>query len=258
VKLPASNLLEDAITQRCRMGGLTNGDSTVTISVDFDPDGVGRRAEIGVMAAMRPRLSYRTEIEKGVDGIQASDTIRYRLSATASGNSEKYDSGSLTAGMAPGSGYHVHMPAAVVTGVRYATIEIASPTRITTPNDFIDLGGLWFGPRFDFSIGYAAPFRWSVTGSIAPQRAARSSAAYPARNESRVRVWGCDFRTVPEPDASAIEGLLYDVADQDFVLICRDRTDPTNNTLRAMIEDAAYEQTALNLRRMPITFNEAF
>jgi len=135
--LPATNLGERIVQQLWRSGTST----TTYFTVDF-----GSAVPIQLLALFGCTLA-------------SADTVRHRLSAVASGNSELYDSGVVACGVDPLYGAHADTLTAEVSP-RYWRCDIVAASR--SVEGYFDIGRAWAGelwePSANFSLGWGEGF----------------------------------------------------------------------------------------------------
>ncbi|MGB0694932.1 MAG: hypothetical protein ACPGOY_04735 [Rhodospirillaceae bacterium] len=102
------------------------------------------------------------------DGVvmDASDSIRWRLSSSAMGAGEVYDSGAVASGMSERYGIAgVLLPAEVT--ARYLQVDFNAPSLAT--QNHLDIGRLWAGPAFVPVMGMEAPLAWRSASGDSPE-----------------------------------------------------------------------------------------
>lgn len=253
--LPASKLLLPQVGRRYAVAGLTEGDTVSHVDLDF-----GAPVPIGVIAWLRPRLPLRDELAGRTVGLIATDPVRHQLSLEEAGGAEVYDSDWVPSGIAPGLGYHVHLPAGVrgQAVARYARFSFDAQSRTEAPDDFAWWGWCSYGPAHWFRIGYAAPFREGFEDAGIVQRAAKSPTDYRSPGTGSWRTWSVPFRSVPSDEVPALRDALFATPTGAPVLFCRDAANPHAATLRARIETRAIEQASRAYHRLPLPLTETF
>lgn len=248
-----AQLATPQVTSRARFD--TGADGTAVVDIDFGAD-----VEIGYVAWLRPRTLARLEEGDGAL-LGATSPVRHQL-GTSQGDGSVWDSGTIPAGVAPGLGYHVHLPDPSANGsftpvtARWARFTFQAESQAA--DTLVDLGLAFYGPRHDFRIGPAPGIVHGTTARGTVQRPRRSTAAITSRNTARLRYWQMPFRTQPSAELAAMEQMLEDVAEVEPVFLTLDRAAPARTTLRGLIDTAEYQRPARGYQEMPLRLTESF
>ncbi len=189
--------------------------STAYFEIDFGADVLIDVLAIAVLRNNDPKKTW-------VEPLAATDTIQHLLDADGGtpGTGAAYDSGAINTNIAPGYGYHTHIPSAQKTA-RYWRGNIVGTSRVAL--GYFDIGRAWAGAMFRPSINYAPGFleEWGDDGLIT--RANRSRAEFVSRG-GRVRQWSMSMTGIYDNERQSMLDLERQAGVSDQVLIGQTET----------------------------------
>lgn len=160
---------------------LTAGDQTSSLPV---ANLVDRRVQkvwrSGVSTSTWFGADFRNSVPVTIVGLfgmtlAAADTVRVRLSNTAPGGGELWDSGTVACGVVPGFDQWVHILDGAITA-RYIRVDIAAASRAGIGS--FDIGRAWAGDAFEPSVNFSLGWKERWLDSSVVEKSLRSGARF--------------------------------------------------------------------------------
>lgn len=251
--LPASRVKTPQVARRYRAADLSNGDTRSRVEIDFTAN-PGGSVSIDTIVWVRPRQRAFEE-ERSSPSFATSDLVKHQLANVADFSATVYDSGDIASGIVNGYGYHVHLLDAPV-ACAYAAFEFDALSRDTPPDNFVDWGVAFYGRRYEFPIGFAAPQGYSWREGAARQRSADGGSHYIRRKKS-YRVFDAIYRAIKNPEYDSALDLVETTADGGRFVFGLNKTDPARSTIIGVNASPGIDRTSRAFSRLALSIEES-
>lgn len=251
--LPATQIKTPQVARRYRVADLSAGDTRSRVEIDLTAN-PGGSAEIDTIVWVRPRLRA-IEEDRTPPSFSATDLVKHQLSDVADFATTLYDSGDVAAGVVNGYGYHVHLLATPV-DCKYAAFEFDALSRDTYPENYVDWGVAWYGKRYEFPIGFAAPQGYSWRENAARVRSADGGSHY-LRRKKPYRALDLIYRAIKNAEYDSIMDLIETTSDGGRFVIGLDKTDPARSTIIGVNSSPGLDRTSRAFSRIALAIEES-
>lgn len=240
--MTATNVSKRQVARRWRVDELSTGATDFTVDIDLKEP----RA-IEVVAVVTPRVNDNFS-DDDAPILASTDTFRHEFSNVAATNNEAYDSGVINTDILKGYGYHVHILPSEITA-QYYRLTVDAISRDTTPNNYVDIGRIWLGSLFEFTIGFGSPMGYAWTSNSRATRSLKSVAEYVDRRDP-FRFISTVFRRITPAERNTLIDFERKTTNTSQILFGLNVTDPNRDAMLCRNESRGLEQTNFaNYRR---------
>jgi len=197
--MPVEDVTNPAIGLAWRITGLSLSGGSATFTVVFERP---RDFTLAMLAFVVPE---RVDDARNIDypmQIALTDTVRWQLSDDANTPGNLYDV-TVPSNLQPDLGVHAHGPVEIATAVLRLDMTISIASLPASPGDVADIGRIWAGPIFHFSVNHewGAPFRW-----------------FRDELRHRVREWRPSFPVIRDTERVLLERIQQLTVDEHQVI----------------------------------------